>query len=112
MANFTTVAGVMEEIHEAFSQVFWNLAKNSCIAHKSVCFHVGSPSIGVLIVKFIASEQCEVFWLRTTGYFPSKLSNGRSRARSTFLVILCLFGICSAAYDRSVEGCAVKLAEV
>jgi hypothetical protein len=112
MATFTPLAGVVEEIHEAFPPVFLELVTSNDIAHQSVYFHVDSPSIRGLIVKFISSEQCEVVWYRLTGYFPSGCSSGRSRAKSTFLVILYLSGICRAAYDQSVEGYTGKLAEV
>ncbi len=44
--------------------------------------------------------------------FPPEFSNGRSRQKSTFLVILYLSGICRAAYDRATKGSAGKLAAV
>ncbi len=91
----------------------WSWLKTLALhINQSVYFYVDSSRHRVLIIKFISSEQCQVFWLRLTRYFSPEFSNDRSRTRSTFLVVLYLSGICRAAYDRAAKGCAGKLAAV
>jgi cytochrome b561 len=95
-----------------FPKFSWIWVKTVTLHTSLYVFMWAVPASGFLLSNSFRANNVKFFGFVLPDIFPQNPAMKDLRSKSTFLVILYLSSICRAAYDRSVEGCAGKLAEI